>query len=939
MKFVITLVPVLLASGIYWAIRDETPDQDAKQELPSLYTFDDYDMCLFNATSIVASTYCMVYAQILPDNSSELWRKIAAHKMHKFHYHHDKLFFGVCLEKCMPFLEANDYNENSSNSTGILDKEILEYFEMVHKRPLDTEMRLKYSSQIEKCINEEFQKKYDLQLETFIEYCERSPEEKPSQQDMAEILLYKVFKFIIGMVILSSIYDYYLKPHQTEESQSNDFLRNDHKDPDPKQELPSLYTFDDYDMCLFNATSVVASTYCMVYAQILPDNSSELWRRIAAHKMHKFHYHYDKLFFGVCLEKCMPFLEANDYNENSSNSTGILDKEILEYFEMVHKRPLDIEMRLKYSSQIEKCINEEFQKKYDLQLETFIEYCERSPEGKASQKDMAEILFYKMFKCIIGLIILSSVYDYYLKIHQTEENQSNDFFKNDHKDTVSRLLTSFSLPRNYSRLIQPHRGKISNEFSYLDGFRSVCTLMVLQGHTIYVEFLHVQNPEFFENFAESSIGLWLLNSSIVIEIYMVMSGLLFYVKFKEVNYVTPETSWRKCMKLFVIIVFGRLLRFLPSVALIVWINGTVLSSLTDGPFWRHISEFSRTFSRENWWQNIFMITNFTPKTSASLHTWYIAADFQLFAIYTLILIFISKYPQYTKRVLITLSFLTVLIPTAINYALKLETTFMVKPESYRYGFIKDMPFFYYHYIPFYTNLGGYLFGIWFGDLYLKYLSKDEFQRNFRGVLKYGIGVWLVALPMAISIIQMGTITIFQQPSIWTAFFSGINRNLWIVFVCGTAILTMACKAERLIYDFCCSPIFRVLARLSFQMYLWHFLVLQITNGYQRQPRHMNQIYLNGQGLITILLSIIVAVFACLLIEYPLGQVIDALMINLKPMPRIEITTTIKIAKNYDERNRKIEAWEPSHFSSKSNSSHTSSGSSKQADSIKEFLPI
>ncbi|XP_075165255.1 nose resistant to fluoxetine protein 6-like [Haematobia irritans] len=115
------------------------------------------------------------------------------------------------------------------------------------------------------------------------------------------------------------------------------------------------------------------------------------------------------------------------------------------------------------------------------------------------------------------------------------------------------------------------------------------------------------------------------------------------------------------------------------------------------------------------------------------------------------------------------------------------------------------------------------------------------------------------------------------------------------------------------YEFCCLPIFRVLARLSFQMYLWHLLVLQITNGYQRQPHHMTQMNFNGQGMITIFLSIIVAFFACLLIEYPLGQLIDALMINLKQMPRNENATTIKIAKKYDTKKQEDGNWGPDSF--------------------------
>ncbi|XP_013099285.2 O-acyltransferase like protein-like [Stomoxys calcitrans] len=645
------------------------------------------------------------------------------------------------------------------------------------------------------------------------------------------------------------------------------------------QELPPLYNFDDYDLCFFNKTSALSSTYCMVYAEVQPDNSSQLWEKIEVHNRHRFHYHHDKLFFGLCVERCLNYIKSTD-DFNSNDNTEVLDREVVQFFQTVHKRPLDIEMRSNYSTMIQRCLNEEFERKYDLKLKTFIEYCERNPDAEQFEKDVAEDILYRIVKLVFLLVIFSSFYDYYLKTHQTEKNGTNDFYKINYKEIGPRVLTSFSIPRNYYRLVQPCHGIIGNEFSYLDGFRSVCTLMVLQGHTFYMEFLHLQNPEYFENIAKTKLGLGILNTSTIIEIFMVMSGLLFYVKFNEGRYVNPQTSWRKCIQLFAIIVTGRLLRFLPSVALTILINATVLSKLTDGPFWRHISEPSRVFSRENWWQNIFMINNFTPRHSVSGHTWYIAADFQLFAFYTMVLIFIFKYPQYKKRVLATLSFLAVFIPTMVSYTFKLEPSFMIKPEAYRYGFFKDMKVFGYLYIPFYTNIGGYLFGILCGELYVKYLSKDEIRRKVRGVLKYELGAW-VTLPIACGISLLGTIAIFQQPSIWTALFSGLNRNLWIIFVCGIPVLGMACKGGLMAYDFCCLPIFRVLARLSFQMYLWHVLVLQIANGYQRQPHHMTHMYFNGQGMITVFMSIIVAFFACLLVEYPIAQLFDTLMASTK----------------------------------------------------------
>uniref|UniRef100_T1PG61 Acyltransferase n=1 Tax=Musca domestica TaxID=7370 RepID=T1PG61_MUSDO len=643
-----------------------------------------------------------------------------------------------------------------------------------------------------------------------------------------------------------------------------------------RHELPPLYTFDNYDVCLNNGNSKFDSTYCMVYAEVQADNSSELWHKIATHKEHKFHYHHDRLYFGVCLEKCRGYLESLEDGNNTYNNAGEgLNEEITQFIEYIHKRPLDIEMRHRYGMAIQNCLNDEFERKYDLQLKTFVEYCEGPAKDTVAEKDPAEIILYKFLKMVLLLVVLSTIYDFVLRSDQTEENQTNDFYKSNLEQPMSRLLTSFSICRNYYRLIQPYRGEIGNDFSYLDGFRSVCTFMVLHGHTFYLQFQHIRNPEYFESFGKTWHGLLVLNSTTVIEIFMVMSGLLLYVKFAEGGYVTPQTSWKKCLQTYLFIVISRLMRFLPSVALVVWVNATIFGNFNDGPFWRHVSEPGRIFSRENWWKNVFMINNFSQKYTVSSHTWYLAADFQLFVFYTFVLIFISKYPQFKKRILYTLAFLSVAIPTLIGYILKLESAFIIKPESYRYQFFIDCDVFYYLYTPSFTNLGGYLFGIWCGDLYLSQLRKEEVRRKVRGVLKYELGAWL-AFPIAACICFAGSKAIFQEPSVWTALYSGLYRNLWIVFVCGFPLLGMACQGGMMAYDFCRLPIFRVLARLSFQMYLWHVMILQLMNGYQREPYFMNTWYYNAQGTITVTFSLVVAFFACLFIEYPFAQFFDAL---------------------------------------------------------------
>ncbi|TMW44801.1 hypothetical protein DOY81_010119, partial [Sarcophaga bullata] len=470
-------------------------------------------------------------------------------------------------------------------------------------------------------------------------------------------------------------------------------------------DFPPLYNFDNYDACLRpEQNSLPPPTYCMIYAEVIPNNSSILWQKMIA-RFNEFpiRYRRDRLFFGVCVERCKNFANTTAISLKDENNE--LHNEITDYFGQIHKRPLDLKLRKEYQSLIHICLNSEFQRKYDLNLRTFIEYCERPTEvsGEMEKGDPLEKLFITIIIVLIMLNILSSLYDLFLKLQQPEDKQTNDFYKINPASKVSQLLTSFSVCRNYYRLIQPSNSDVGKDFQFLDAFRSIAMMFCLFGHTFLVQFQHIANPEYFEITMEDKPQLWLLNTTAVIEIFFVMTGILLFLKLTQANLIGPQTSWRKLLSTFTQLLVIRYIRFLPSVALLVLFNATFLTRLQDGPFWRHVTEPVRTLSRDNGWRNLLMVNNISHKNNAAHHTWYIAADWQLFIFYLFVLIIIAKYPKWKKRIYASLAILSFAIPFSITYWFKLRQTFFIRPESYRYTFFKDMDFIQ-NYLPFYTNL-------------------------------------------------------------------------------------------------------------------------------------------------------------------------------------------------------------------------------------------
>lgn len=84
--------------------------------MPALYKFDNYHECMNNYTSQqkYSVKYCMVLVQLQPNQNSSLWQHINETSKSKFHYRHDHIFRGVCMDKCKHVLE------NNRNNNGLL---------------------------------------------------------------------------------------------------------------------------------------------------------------------------------------------------------------------------------------------------------------------------------------------------------------------------------------------------------------------------------------------------------------------------------------------------------------------------------------------------------------------------------------------------------------------------------------------------------------------------------------------------------------------------------------------------------------------------------------------------------------------------------------------------------------------------------------------------
>ncbi|XP_046810084.1 uncharacterized protein LOC124420632 [Lucilia cuprina] len=427
-------------------------------------------------------------------------------------------------------------------------------------------------------------------------------------------------------------------------------------------------------------------------------------------------------------------------------------------------------IKLEYEQEIHTRLNGEFNEVYNLSLQTLTLYCD-SPEFDREKGFGFKIT---ISICIIIIIINigSSIFDGYLKSLQSIEND-DIYYKRMHANQVTRFLTSFSIYRNFCRLLTPNKSVSGTDLSFLDGYRSILSFLIVYEHTYYLQFVHLRNPQFFENLYHQYFMKFMLHGMVIVELFFVLSGLMLYVKMENGQYIRRDTRIKTCFKIYVKLLFSRYMRYLPSLAFLILINTNIFQYLQTAPFSRFIMETNYYLCSEYWWKSLLMFNNFGINDTCLNHTWYIAADFQLYAFYLIVLIFTSKYPNCKLWTYLIIATLSAFIPVFINYKLKLDSIAFMRLD-FRYFYLINIETGSHLYLPSYTNLHGFLIGILCGELYMKYLrKKPKAKKSLAKILKYSP---YIGWPCIFGIFYVGTTVLWQKPTIWTALYGLLQRH-------------------------------------------------------------------------------------------------------------------------------------------------------------------
>ncbi|KAF2884299.1 hypothetical protein ILUMI_21861 [Ignelater luminosus] len=388
--------------------------------------------------------------------------------------------------------------------------------------------------------------------------------------------------------------------------------------------------------------------------------------------------------------------------------------------------------------------------------------------------------------------------------------------------------------------------------------------LVVAAHTTMAAYAGpILNPQYFEKSTESAGNMIFVNGGYSIQSYFLMAGWLLSYHFL----LTFEKQKDARLSYVILAFFNRYIRLTPVLLIMVLLSGTWLPHFGRGPFWDRIVGMEYRNCRKNGWSNLLYINNFYDSAHMCMQqTWYIAADTQLFLLSLGIVMLMWKYQRRIKLILGTFLIIGILIPGIIHYVHDYDIVIRVYPEIMKNGFL-DLQQWHDTYIPFYTNIGGYVIGMMFGYLFYKRRDTQYSVNKFHVVIW-----WFLTLGLPLGIIFVGVPAYkddYQHSRILATIYQSLARSAH-AFGIGVGIFGTCKGIGWLFRDALLWSPTQVLGRLSFCAYFGHGFVIRTRAGYLRTPLYVNFYTLLVQFIGDLAMSYIFALILCLFVELPVA---------------------------------------------------------------------
>ncbi|CAG9831214.1 unnamed protein product [Diabrotica balteata] len=422
------------------------------------------------------------------------------------------------------------------------------------------------------------------------------------------------------------------------------------------------------------------------------------------------------------------------------------------------------------------------------------EFCTTKETGK--EISLGTFVTIGLFILVLFLMIVSTLYDFYC---------NKVGIKVSHP-----LLVSFSVITNTNNILRVSLKPSDETIQTFSGFRIISVAWVIAAHGVQ-SFTTMMMPAMNMDYAISRIYLryasYMFGANHAVTTFFFMSGFLVgYLYFKR-----KILPWKMQVKYVPLLYLHRYIRITAPVLMLYLVAVYLFKHMGNGPLWQPGCQTEINNCKTYWWSYFLYIQNYANWDQLCIiPLWYISADMQLFILAPLVLIPISivlKSPGGLKLAMLILAGLNFLF-LLVHIASKLSFPEYTKNAFDTHGRLPD-----------------YFIGIMMG-IFMRFAKSEPFLGKIKAryASKLNVLIWIIVLSL------MFVVFIFTDDG--EMYFNRTNKTLYyavsrVIWAVGLCWIVYSCYHGYggIVNWILCLPIFQVGAKLTYSMYLLHYLVL------------------------------------------------------------------------------------------------------------------
>ncbi|XP_019874197.2 nose resistant to fluoxetine protein 6 [Aethina tumida] len=400
-----------------------------------------------------------------------------------------------------------------------------------------------------------------------------------------------------------------------------------------------------------------------------------------------------------------------------------------------------------------------------------------------------------------------------------------DYFMNlkSKENTRIRILLSFSIYTNGKKIFKTKTN--DGTMGCLNGLRVISMAWILFAHGhLFAFFVPSINMITLPDFVKAWFGATITSASMAVDTFFVISGLLVVYLYLK----TFEKTGKMSLMMFYI---HRILRLTPSLIMVIILSTFILRPTGSGPFYNLVLNMIETSCKDNWWVTLIYLQNYIhPKEMCIAHSWYLAVDTQLYFLAPILIIGLIRWP---KKTLVT-SVIILLLSCIFSFTFTWTNNYVAAFFNMNSDIMKDI------YTPTHVRCTPWIVGAIFG--YLLFKLKDKQIKLTTTVVTT---LWCITFLIMFGIVvhhkqlseaELKATTETMGEQISSSFYNGFDRPIWAIAICCLIFLCVHGYGG-VINTILSAPIFNVLIRVNYSMYLLHMIILFYIYGQKRTPEY------------------------------------------------------------------------------------------------------